>query len=444
MANEPNLKDHISTVDFYDFTKMCYEVYGAYVNNFRAIPSALDGLKPVQRRVIYTAMMDTGHKKTSELAASTMKHHPHGSSSIEPVCNFLKRKGILDGHGQFGATMMNGNVIKPSAGRYTSCWINPVYYKLFNKLIKYAPAYLGEFGLPQPHFIPTPVPLALTLGGFGIGIGCNFSSPMFTAESLLEAYLANDYTLLEPPKGYGVNKAELKDLWEGDAGRVTYTLSTEKDFIDGKPGLAIVGGTEVFTPYIDEDMKRWINEGRVYMNDYTDKTQNKLVFARAPRVTWPNEEDVFNKVRQMAVKSISYRIKCCYAGTVYRIGIRDWIDITYNNYLHMYDLYKQDQLDKLNHAIPIYENFSQVAQLLIQHKTDKEIISKLKIEPWIVSEIAKKTLRTLQSLNPKAKLDQIHKNIEAVKALSGSKFVEDTFLKHKDTDLSIVSDEEGA
>lgn len=440
MANEPTI--NIKDVDFTDFTKECYEIYGAYVNNFRSIPSIFDGLKPVQRRVIYTAMMDTSHKKTGELAAATMKHHPHGSASIEPVCNFLKRKGILDGQGNFGDTMMSGQIIKASAARYTSCWINPGYHKLFSKLIKYSPTYKGEYDLPQPHYIPTPIPLCLTLGGFGIGIGCAFASPTFTASSLLKAYLANDYTLLEPPKGYELDKNQIAELWKTHHGRVTYKLHTEPEKIEGRPGIAIVGGTEVFTPTLTDNLAHWVGEGRVFMADYTSGGVGRLAFSVAPRVSWPTYDDVVEEVNKMLSKSITYSLKASYAGTVYSIGMYDWIDITYKNYLRMFDMYKADQIQSLEHLIPIYEHFTDVANMLIQRKTDKEIIQKLKVEPWIVNEISKKTLRTMQTLNPKNKLDQIHKNIESVKAMSGDKFISDTFLDGKDVEIKLATDEE--
>lgn len=431
----------IADQDFYSFIKECYSIYGAYVNNFRSIPSMLDGLKPVQRRVIFTAMQSKSHQKTAELAAGTLRHHGHGEASVKPVVDFLVRKGILDGQGNFGKTMMNGEKIKASAGRYTSAWINPKWQKTFSKLLPYAPTYIGEFGYPQPHFIPTPVPLALVFGSEGIGIGCNQYAPAFTVESLLEAYYADDYTKLVPQGGVKIgNPVDLKEIWERGRGPLDFHMDVHSDTIQGKVGLAIEGNTEVFSPIIPADLAHWVKEGRVFQADYSCGAISKLVFTVAPRVTWPDLEDVEKQLKEMATCHKFYAMKAAYAGKVYKTSIRDWIDCTHSVYLKMFDMYKADQLQKLERQLPIYENFTKVAEMMIQRKTDQQIIQATKLEPWIVNEIGKKSLRTLQTLNPKVKLDQLHASIEEVKKFDGKQYVKDVFLNGKDVALTDIDE----
>lgn len=431
--------EYITSVDFLEHTEHNYAEYGKYVNTFRAIPSVFDGLKPVQRRVIFTAIQNPQHQKTAQLATSVLSHHPHGDASIFPVCEFMKRNGIFDGQGQFGCTMMNGEVIEASAPRYTSCWISQKYQKMFSKFLPYCPTYKGEYGLDQPHFIPTPVPMTLVFGGFGIGIGTRYTAPQFSMSSLLKAYLADDPTLLEPAfEGITIpNKEELKAIWKWSEGSITYKWEVEKSELDGLPSLDIVGTTELLgynneklLPAYTPKIRQWINEGRVFVTDATDvmKKQGRLKFAIAPRVKSPTWKEFEHEVEIMSTRKGSYNLEVNYAGVAYYITMYDWIDITYHTYIDIYNKYQADQIARLEHMIPIYKWLKPVAELMYQKMSTPDIAKKLNIEQWIVTEIGKKSLSTLQKYDTDAKLKSIDNEIKRIKSMTAEKYIKDNFI----------------
>lgn len=436
---EQKTLEHITDVDFLEHTQKNYEDYGRYVNTFRAIPGVFDGLKPVQRRVIFTAVQNPQHQKTAQLANAVLAHHPHGDASVYPVCEFMKRVGIFDGQGQFGSTMMNGDVIEASAPRYTSCWIAPKFYKMFSKFMPYVPKYKGEYGLDQPHFIPTPVPMSLVFGGSGIGIGTKYTTPQFSMSSLLKAYLADDYTLLEPAyEGVEIpNKEELKNLWKWTEGVITYKWKIEKSELDGLPSLDIVGSTEIrgedsekLLPGFSPTLRKWIAEGRVFAMDATDvmKQEGRLKFAIAPRVKSPTWAEFEKEINNMTTRRGIYKLEANYAGVAYYITMYDWIDITYHTYIEIYNKYKADQIAKLEHLIPIYKWLKPVAELMYQKKKTPEIAKTLGIEEWIVKEIGKKPLSTLQNYDTDAKLKSIDAEINKIKAVTAEMYIKENFI----------------
>lgn len=433
-------KENIIDVDFLTHTEKNYAEYGKYVNTFRAIPGVFDGLKPVQRRVIYTAVKNPKHVKTAQLGSSVLEHHPHGESSVFPVCEFMKQVGIFDGQGQFGSTMMNGDEVEASAPRYTSCWISPKYYKMFSKLLPYVPTYKGEYGLDQPHYLPTPVPMVLTFGGFGIGLGTRFTAPQFKMSSLLKAYLADDYNLLEPAmEGVEiVNKESLKQLWKWSEGGISYKWKVESSTLDGLPSLDIVGTTELkglnnekLLPTASPMMRKWLQEGRVFTADATDvmKNEGRLKFAIAPKVKSPTWKEFQTEVEKMSVRTGYYSLVANYAGVAYYITMYDWIDITYHTYIELYNEYKSDQISKYERLIPIYKWLKPVAELMYQKKTTQEIVAQLGIEEWIVKEIGKKPLSTLQNYNTEAKLNALNKAIDDIASVSAEQFIRENFIE---------------
>ena len=144
----------------------------------RALPDARDGLKPVQRRILFSmgemARPDRGHVKSSRVVGDVMgKYHPHGDSAIYDALvrmaqPFTMRLPLVDGHGNFGS-LDDG----PAASRYTEARLAPAALLMTASLdedtVDYIPNYDDQ--LLQPAVLPAAFPNLLVNGASGIAVG---------------------------------------------------------------------------------------------------------------------------------------------------------------------------------------------------------------------------------------------------------------------------------
>ena len=158
--------------------------YSIVVNRRRAIPEVRDGLKPVQRRVIYGAYEDGLTKplrkdKSASLVGTVMKKlHPHGDSSIYEtivgLVNWFRIKmALFYGKGNWGSVSGSG----AAAMRYTECALSDFGYDVMieelaqsNNIVDWIPTYKRN-GNKEPEFLPVKIPILLINGSFGIGVG---------------------------------------------------------------------------------------------------------------------------------------------------------------------------------------------------------------------------------------------------------------------------------
>ena len=168
-----------------------YKEYGLYVNNFRSFPLDLDGLKPVERRVLVVAhsIAKARFVKCAKIDGTcTAMYHPHGTAYGTLVQ--LARQGFLDQQGNFG----NDYGTKPSppaAMRYTEAKLNSEIDEMCFKLIDYVPWIDGEIEDKEPQFIPTRYPMCLLGKEYteGIGFGYNTFIPCYSKQDLLKRLL---------------------------------------------------------------------------------------------------------------------------------------------------------------------------------------------------------------------------------------------------------------
>ena len=152
----------------------------------RALPDARDGLKPVQRRVLYDMhelgiRYDRPYRKSARIVGDTMgKYHPHGDSSIYETLvvlsqNFKKGMPLVDGHGNFGSIEGDG----AAAMRYTEArlekFAEEVYLKDLDKTVNFVPNY--DETEKEPEVLPVRVPNLLVNGSEGIAVGMSTSIP---------------------------------------------------------------------------------------------------------------------------------------------------------------------------------------------------------------------------------------------------------------------------
>ena len=136
-------QDNIIQLDFSEEMKTSYRDYAVSVIRARALPDVRDGLKPVQRRILY-AMKELGlspdkpHRKSARIVGDTMgKSHPHGDSSIYDALVHMTEEyslnlPLVDGHGNFGSIDGDG----AAAMRYTEARLSPAAMTMLDNLEK--------------------------------------------------------------------------------------------------------------------------------------------------------------------------------------------------------------------------------------------------------------------------------------------------------------------
>ena len=238
------MSEQIIKTEFSDIMQKSYIDYAMSVICQRALPDVRDGLKPVQRRVLY-AMQELGlsadkpHRKSARIVGDTMgKYHPHGDSSIYEALVVMKqdfKKGmpLVDGHGNFGSIEGDG----AAAMRYTEAklqkFTQEVYLADMDKNVVDFQSNFDETE-KEPVVLPVRIPNLLINGAEGIAVGMTTSIPPHNLSEVVDgvkAYMDNpDITTEElmeyvkgpdfPTGGIVVNQKELKNIYETGSGKM--------------------------------------------------------------------------------------------------------------------------------------------------------------------------------------------------------------------------------
>ncbi len=237
------MAETILRTEYSEEMQKSYMNYSMSVITARAIPDARDGLKPVQRRVLYDMSQlhldhDKPHRKSARIVGDTMgKYHPHGDSSIYETLvvmsqDFKKGMALVDGHGNFGSIEGDG----AAAMRYTEArlekFTQEVYLKDLDKTVNFVPNY--DETEKEPEVLPVRVPNLLINGAEGIAVGMSTSIPPHNLDEVVDAVSAYiddpDITtagLMEympgpdfPTGGIIANKSELAEIYETGTGKI--------------------------------------------------------------------------------------------------------------------------------------------------------------------------------------------------------------------------------
>lgn len=173
--------------------------YAEYVILDRALPRVEDGLKPVQRRILYT-MYDMGltpdkpHKKSARIVGECMgKYHPHGDSSVYDAMvrmaqDFNMRMTLVNGHGNFGS--VDGD--PAAAMRYTEARLEPLALELLRDIEKDTVRFTLNFddSLKEPETLPGRFPNLLVNGASGIAVGLATNIPPHNLGEVIDGVVA--------------------------------------------------------------------------------------------------------------------------------------------------------------------------------------------------------------------------------------------------------------
>ncbi len=223
--------------------------YAEYVILDRAIPRVEDGLKPVQRRILYTMMElsltpDKPHRKSARIVGDCLgKFHPHGDTSVYDAMvrmaqGFNMSAPLVDGHGNFGS--VDGD--PAAAMRYTEARMTPLALELLRDIDKDTVEYSLNFDdtLKEPDVLPGRFPNLLVNGATGIAVGlatnipphnlgeaidatvAMLQKPQITVKELMEYLPAPDF----PTGGLLLNTGEIAAAYETGRGRLVIRAKT--------------------------------------------------------------------------------------------------------------------------------------------------------------------------------------------------------------------------
>ncbi|UPL15742.1 DNA gyrase/topoisomerase IV subunit A [Microbacterium galbinum] len=244
------VEERIQDIDLSSEMQGSFLEYAYSVIYSRALPDARDGLKPVQRRILYQmAEMglrpDRGHVKSARVVGEVMgKLHPHGDSAIYDALvrlaqDFALRVPLVDGHGNFGS-LDDG----PAAARYTEARLAASALALTENLdedvVDFVPNYDGQF--QQPAVLPAAFPNLLVNGASGIAVGM---ATNMAPHNLIEVVAAATH-LLENPDATTEELMEYVPGPDFPSGGVLMGLDGVKDaYTTGRGALKVRGKVSI-------------------------------------------------------------------------------------------------------------------------------------------------------------------------------------------------------
>ena len=325
--------DRIIKIDIENEMKSAYIDYSMSVIVSRALPDARDGLKPVQRRVLFGMDVmgntsDKPHKKSANCVGEVMgKYHPHGDSSIYgTVVNLAQdwkmRNILIDGHGNFGSV----DGASPAAMRYTEVRLAKLGEEMLSDInddtVDFVPTY--DNGNREPVVLPTRFPNLLVNGASGIAVGMATNMPPHNLREALNAAVAlvdnPDITVSElikyipapdfPTGGtiYGYNG--VKEAYETGRGRIIVRANAEIEQEANHETIVVkeipygVNKAELIK-YIAELVNEKKIDGIADINDETDFEGMRIVIKLKSDA---NANVVLNKLYKMTQMQASFSV----------------------------------------------------------------------------------------------------------------------------------------
>lgn len=289
-----------------DVYRSRFSEYARYIILSRAIPDVRDGLKPVQRRVLYSMYMeknipDRPYRKSAKTVGDVMgNYHPHGDSSIyETMVNLVQahkmREPLIDGHGHWGT--VDGD--SAAAMRYTEARLKPIAMEMLRDIEKDTVDFIPNYDntTKEPVVLPSRYPNLLVNGVTGISIGFATEIPTHNLKEVIDGTVAllnqPDLTLDElmthipgpdlPGGGIIQGKSEIRKAYEKGNGRIIIRSKTHME--TGKGGRQLIVIDEI--PYtvkkkalvsqIEEEILEKNVDGLLEARDETDREGLRIV-----------------------------------------------------------------------------------------------------------------------------------------------------------------------
>ena len=274
------MEEKIIKTEYSEVMQKSFIDYAMSVIVARALPDIRDGLKPVQRRVLYDMhelgiRYDRPYRKSARIVGDTMgKYHPHGDSSIYEALvvmsqDFKKGLPLVDGHGNFGNIEGDG----AAAMRYTEARLEQVTQEAFlSDLDKDVVDFVPNFDETEkePGVLPVKFPNLLVNGSEGIAVGMATSIPPHNLTEVIDAtkaYMKNEAITTKelmryiqgpdfPTGGIVTNKDDLLSIYETGTGKIK--VRGKVDVEKGKGGKVNVVISEIPYPMIGANISKFL------------------------------------------------------------------------------------------------------------------------------------------------------------------------------------------
>ncbi|MGB9635760.1 MAG: DNA gyrase subunit A [Thermoplasmata archaeon] len=442
--------------------KKSYIDYAMSVIVGRALPDVKDGLKPVQRRILY-AMYEsaTTHDKPYKKSARTVgdvlgKYHPHGESAIYDALvrmaqDFSMRYPLIDGQGNFGS--VDGDV--PAAMRYTEARLSKIAGEMLEDIEKETVPWVDNFdaSLKEPVVLPGKLPNLLVNGSSGIAVGMATNIPPHNLSEVVDGiikYIENPDVsidaLMEIIKGpdfptggiiYGING--IREAYQTGRGIITIRAKTKIEEVRGKTAIVV---TEI--PYtvnkaqllekIAELVKDKKIEGISDLRDESDREGLRVVIELKKDAM---EEIVLNQLFAHTQMELSYGIinlalvnnvpKLLNIKEIIQCFVEYRIDVVTKR--TQYELKKaEERAHILNGLIIALENIDETIRIIRKSKTVEDAKKALMARFLLSEEQAKAILEMrLQKLTGmevdavRSELNSLNQKIQELRVLLSSR-----------------------
>lgn len=249
--------NNIQEVSIEDAMPQNYLPYAVEVSKDRALPDVRDGLKPVQRRILYgayilKALPDKPYLKSARIVGDILgKFHPHGDSSVYDAMvilaqDFSTRYPLIDGHGNWGSQDGDG----AAAMRYTEARLTPIALEMMKDIDKDVVNMVDNYSQTEvePEVLPSRFPNILVNGAFGIAVGLATNIPPHNLSEVIDGLIAyvdnNDITTEElmkyikgpdlPTGGTIIGSNSLLKAYKTGVGRVALRAKANVEILENK------------------------------------------------------------------------------------------------------------------------------------------------------------------------------------------------------------------
>ncbi len=440
--------------------KKCFIDYSVSVITARAIPDLRDGLKPVQRRILWS-MYESGltpdkpHRKSATTVGNVMgTYHPHGDSSIYEAMvrmaqDFSYRHMLVDGHGNFGNIEGDG----AAAMRYTESRLSKISLELLRDIKKDTVDKIDNFDqtTQEPAVLPSRFPNVLVNGTMGIAVGMATNIPPHNLGEVIDgcvAYIDNPEIdtlgLMQyikgpdfPTGGVILGNSGIRKAYETGRGSITIR---SKATIEDKGTHQNIVITEVPYGVSTSDLKDRVAElvhNKIIegISDYHTDLKNGLKITITLKRD-ANAQVVLNKLFKLTNFQVNFSIILLMLDnkTPKTLGLRDIISKYIDHQKDViirrtrYDLKKTEEEAHIYEGLKIaLDNIDAVIKLIRGSKTDEDAKNGLMtqfglddVQSQAILEMKLRRLTGLAREDVENHLDELHKTIEELKAILAS------------------------
>lgn len=447
-----------------DVMHMSMMPYAEHVILERALPRVEDGLKPVQRRILYTMMElgntpDKPHRKCARIVGDCLgKYHPHGDSPVYDALvrmaqGFSLRATLVDGHGNFGS--IDGD--SAAAMRYTEARMAPLALQMLRDLDKDTVPFHLNFDdtLKEPEILPARFPNLLVNGASGIAVGLatnipphnlseviravdlRIDKPKATLDDFMQVLPAPDF----PTGGVLLDTPEIRAAYQ--TGRGKLTLRARVHIEKGPLGRSLICITEV--PYgvnkadmLSKILKLSDEKKAIFgcihdIRDESDRTGLRAV-VEIKKDYDPNK--VLQKLYKYSDLQVTYGVNmvAIYQGKPVQMGLIAMLDAFIEHQKNVITRRSQYDLDQakardhivegLIHAVDVLD---EVIKTIRASKNGKEARERLcaqfgftEVQAQAILDLRLQRLTGLEILALREEAEQLHKRIAELEAILGS------------------------